>query len=159
MVGIRQRGGELRFFKAEDVTSGTLGKFIKENVSAEVEAVMTDAYRSFPKAMITARIHGSKHKTIRHEKGVYAIGDMHTNTIESAFSLLKRGIIGSFHKISIKHLDRYLQEFAYRFNNRENQNLFALTIAALVLGIPLPYAKLIANASSDEPQSSSVEPF
>ena len=97
---------------------------------------------------MAAGIHGSKHHTIRHKSQVYAIGDVYTNSVESAFSLLKRGIIGSFHKISIKHLDRYLQEFSSRFNNRNNQELFALTVAALVLGIPLPYAKLIAESSS-----------
>ena len=56
--------------------------------------------------------------------------------------MLKRGIIGSFHQVSVKHLDRYVQEFAYRFNGRENQELFTITVAALALGIPLPYDKL-----------------
>jgi len=55
---------------------------------------------------------------------------------------VKRGVIGSFHQVSVKHLDRYIQEFNYRFNNRENQELFTLTVAALALGIPLPYDKL-----------------
>jgi hypothetical protein len=72
--------------------------------------------------------------------------------------LLKRGVVGSFHQISIKHLDRYIQEFSYRFNNRDNQELFGLTIAALVLGIPLPYKKLIASDLASEPESSD-EPF
>ena len=146
VVGIRQRGGELRFFKAEDVTAGILAKFIKENISPDVEKVMTDEFASYPKAMITAGIHGAKHHTIKHRAHIYAIGDVHTNSIESAFSLLKRAIIGSFHQVSIKHIDRYLQEFTFRFNNRHNQELFALTVAALVLGIPLPYAKLIAES-------------
>ena len=115
---------------------------------------MTDEWAAYPKAMITAGVHGSKHSTIKHKDRVYVIGDVHTNSIESAFSLLKRAIIGSFHRLSIKHLDRYLQEFTFRFNNRNNQELFAITVAALVLGIPLPYAKLIAEAApsvSDEP--------
>lgn len=158
VVGIRQRGGQLRFFKAEDVTSGTLAKFIETNVSPNVERVMTDEWAAYPKAMITAQIHGSKHSTIKHKDRVYAIGDVHTNSIESAFSLLKRGIIGSFHRVSIKHLDRYLQEFSSRFNNRENQELFALTIAALVLGIPLPYAKLIAAYENVQQAAPSDQP-
>jgi transposase-like protein len=153
VVGIRQRGGELRFFKAEDVTAGILAKFIKENISPDVEKVMTDEFASYPKAMITAGIHGSKHYTIKHRAGVYAIGDVYTNTVESAFSLLKRAIIGSFHQVSIKHIERYLQEFTFRFNNRNNQELFALTVAALVLGIPLPYAKLIEETDSSLPSA------
>ena len=59
----------------------------------------------------------------------------------------KRGIIGSFHKVSIKHLHRYLSEFQFRWNNREAQDMFALVIAALVIGAALPYAKLIAETS------------
>lgn len=155
VVGIRERGGELRFFKTEDATSSTLGKIIKENISPNVEKVVTDEWAAYPRAMMHAGIHGSKHDTIKHKDRIYAIGDVHTNTIESAFSLLKRGIIGSFHRVSIKHLDRYLQEFSFRFNHRNNQELFKLTVAAMVLGIPLPYAKLIAEASA----STSDVPF
>lgn len=55
---------------------------------------------------------------------------------------VKRGVIGSLHQISVKHLDRYVQEFSYRFNGRENQELFTLTVA-VALGIPLPYEKLV----------------
>ena len=59
---------------------------------------------AYPKAMIGAGVHGSKHKTIRHRDKVYVVGDVHTNTVENAFSLLKRGIMGTWHKISAKHL-------------------------------------------------------
>ena len=69
--------------------------------------MVTDEMPAYPKAMIGAGVHGSKHKTIRHRDKVYVDGDIHTNTVESAFSLLKRGIIGSWHKISAKHLESY----------------------------------------------------
>jgi hypothetical protein len=84
-------------------------------------------------------------------------GDVHTQSIDGFWALVKRGIIGSFHQVSIKHLDRYIQEFSYRFNNRNNQELFTMTVAPLALGIPLPYAKLIAGSSVSLP--SSDEPF
>ena len=53
-------------------------------------------------------------------------GEVHTNTMEGVWSLLKRSIIGSYHQISVKHLDRYLDELEFRFNNRNNPYLFAM---------------------------------
>ena len=74
----------------------------------------------------------------------YAIGDLHTNTIENAFSLLKRGVYGTFHKVSIKHLGRYCNEFSYRFNRRGEQlQMFDGTLKNLVRGEVLLYKKLI----------------
>ena len=58
-------------------------------------------------------------------------GNVHTGTIDGYWGLLKRGIIGSFHQVSIKHLHRYLSEFQFRWNNRESQDIFVLVIAAL----------------------------
>ncbi|HZD93620.1 MAG TPA: transposase [Candidatus Sulfotelmatobacter sp.] len=74
--------------------------------------------------MITAGVHGSKHKTINHSTNVYVDGDTHTSTVESAFSLLKRGIMGTWHKISAKHLAAYLEEMTFRFNRRKRSDLF-----------------------------------
>ena len=73
----------------------------------------------------------------------------HTNTIENAFSLLKRGLIGTFHKISIKYLASYLNEFEFRFNRREEQeSLFDDTMKNLLRGKALPCAKLTAEAEA-----------
>ncbi len=146
VIGIKQRGGELRFFKAEDVKSGTLAKYIKENVSADVDVVMTDDFSGYPKAMIMAGINGRKHETIKHSEGVYVDGDVTTNGIESAFSLLKRGIIGSWHKVSAKHLEAYLDEMTFRFNNRDNPYLFRDTLMLLIEAPVLEYKKLTAAA-------------
>jgi hypothetical protein len=62
--------------------------------------------------------------------------------------LLKRGIIGSFHQVSIKHLHRFLSEFQFRWNSRDAQDMFALVIAALPIGIALPYAELIGKKTA-----------
>lgn len=85
---------------------------------------------------------GFQHEIVIHSDKEWVRGDVHTQGIDGFWGLVKRGIIGSFHQVSIKHLDRYIQEFSYRFNGRENQELFTLTVAALALGIPLPYDKL-----------------
>jgi transposase-like protein len=144
VIGIKQRGGELRFFKAEDVKSGTLAKYIKENVRADVDVVMTDDWPAYPKAMIEAGISGRKHQAIKHSDGIYVDGDITTNGIESAFSLLKRGIICSSHKVSAKHLPAYLDEMTFRFNNRANPYLFRDTLLKLLESPALEYRKLTA---------------
>ena len=87
----------------------------------------TDDFSTYPKAIATAGVLG-EHQAINHSKGVYVIGDLHTNTVESAFSLLKRGIMGTWHKISAKHLPAYLDEMTWRFNNRKNRFLFRNTL-------------------------------
>ncbi len=144
VIGIRQRGGELRFFHAEDAKSGTLAKYIQENISTDVEVMVTDEMPAYPKAMIASRISGLKHKTIRHRDKVYVDGDIHTNTVESAFSLLKRGIMGTWHKISAKHLPAYLDEMTFRFNRRKSPALFLDTLRHMVTAPVLTFEKLTA---------------
>jgi transposase-like protein len=144
VVGIKQRGGELRFFKAEDVKSGTLAQYIKENVSGDVDVIMTDEWSAYPGAMKKAGVDRVKHKTVNHSAKVYVDGDITTNGIESAFSLLKRGIVGSWHKISAKHLSAYLDEMTFRFNNRHNPYLFRDTMQKLIEAPVLEYKNLIA---------------
>jgi len=144
VIGIKQRGGQLRFFKAEDVKSGTLAKFIRENVRQDVDVIMTDEWGAYPKAIMEAGISGRKHETVNHSKHVYVDGDVTTNGIESAFSLLKRGIVGSWHKVSAKHLPAYLDEMTFRFNNRDNPFLFRDTLMKLLDAPVLEYKKLTA---------------
>ena len=101
---------------------------------------------------------GFKHEIVIHSDKEWIRGDVHTQTIDSFWGLLKRGVVGTYHQISIKHLDRYITEFQYRWNNRQNQELFKITVACLVFGIPMPYAKLIGR-TSEQQASSSDEPF
>ena len=141
VIGIRQRGGDLRFFHAEDVKSGTLAKYIKENVSSDVDVVMTDQFSAYHQALGEL---DDKHQAINHSLGVYSIGDLHTNTVESAFSLLKRGIVGTWHRVSAKHLAAYLDEMTWRFNNRKNPFLFRDTIKRMLSADNLEFKELIA---------------
>jgi transposase-like protein len=151
VVGIRQRQGELRFFHAADVKSGTLAKYVNEHVSGSVEVIVTDDSSSYPKALDDAAppLFGnmrSKQKTIKHSAGVYVDPldpSIHTNTVESAFSLLKRGIVGSWHKVSAKHLSRYLAEMEFRFNRRKRSDLFIETLRHMVTADPLSFAELV----------------
>jgi transposase-like protein len=144
VIGIKQRGGQLRFFRAEDVKAGTLAQYIKENVSEDVDVIITDEYPVYPYAMKKAGIHPAKHAKVNHRDGVYVDGDVTTNGIESAFSLLKRGIIGSWHKVSAKHLPAYLEEMTFRFNRRNSKTLFLDTLRHMVTADPLTFERLTA---------------
>lgn len=144
VVGIRQRGGELRFFHATDVKAGTLAKYIKENISTDVDVIVTDEFPAYIPAMIASGIKGTQHETIKHKDRVYVRGEVHTNTVESAFSLLKRGIVGSWHKISAKHLSAYLDEMTFRFNRRKSANLFLDTLRHMVTAPTLTFDNLTA---------------
>ena len=143
VIGIRQRGGQLRFFHAEDAKAGTLAQYIRDNVSQDVEVMVTDDLRAYPSAMRAAEV-GDRHKTINHTAKIYVDGEIHTNTVESAFSLLKRGIMGTWHKISAKHLPAYLDEMTFRFNRRKNANLFIDTLRHMVTAPVLTFEKLTA---------------
>lgn len=146
VIGIRQRQGELRFFHAEDVRSGTLAKYIRENISEDVDVLMTDDFRLYRGAASHLREKG-KHKTIRHRSGIYVKGDIHTNTVESAFSLLKRGVIGTWHRLSAKYLQAYCNEMSFRFNRRRNPDLFADTLRHMVSAPTLTLHRLIGEAA------------
>jgi hypothetical protein len=145
VMGIRERGGDLRLFKIAGPTSEALAERIKENVSPDVKRVITDEWIGYPAAFIACGIKGDKHETIKHKDKIYVRGDVHTNTIESAFSLFKRGITGNFHKVSIKHLQRYLNEFTYRFNRRADDGAFMETVRRLAGFAPLPFSALTSD--------------
>jgi transposase-like protein len=144
VIGIKQRNGDLRFFHAEDAKKGTLAKYIKENISQDVDVIMTDELRAYPGAIQMAGYGDVPHKTVTHRAGVYVDGDVTTNGIESAFSLLKRGIIGSWHKVSAKHLPAYLEEMTFRFNRRDSKTLFLDTLRHMITADPLTFEKLTA---------------
>jgi transposase-like protein len=143
VIGLRQRNGDLRFFHAEDAKSGTLAKYIRENVSTDVDVIITDSFPAYKHAVGDA-----EHKIVNHHAGEYVRYEngacVTTNTVESAFSLLKRGIMGSWHKISAKHLPAYLDEMTFRFNRRKRSDLFIDTLRHMVTAPVLTFEKLTA---------------
>lgn len=141
VIGIRKRNGELRFFHAQDAKTGTLAKYIRENISEDVSVIVTDELPAYPRAL--GRLQ-RKHETVNHSHKEYVrLGtDIHTNTVESAFSLLKRGIVGTWHKISAKHLQSYLDEMEFRFNRRKSETLFQDTLRHMVNAPVLTFEKL-----------------
>ena len=70
------------------------------------------------------------HAAVRHRMGNYVVGAVHTNTLEGFWSILKRGVVGTYHKVSAKYLPLYVAEFEFRYNNRENDDIFGAAIGA-----------------------------
>lgn len=119
VVGIAERnGGRVCAMVATDATRKTLHGIAKERILPE-STVFTDewqAYRGLEAA-------GYEHRRINHSAGVYVMGDIHTNTIEGFWSLVKRGIGGVYHAVGAKYLQTYLDEYTYRYNRRHMGNL------------------------------------
>jgi transposase-like protein len=141
VVGAMQRGGNICLQVVKGTDRETLHGFIRENVDDSTEAIYTDewpAYRGIADE-------DTDHKAVRHRTGEYVRGDVHTNSIENVWSLLKRSIVGSYHQVSAKHLDAYLDELEFRFNNRENPYMFRDAMYKLLIAETLPYAKLIQD--------------
>src|SRR5208282_4272752 len=141
VVGLRERKGPLRFIHTKDVKAATLRAIIEKYVGPDVEFYMTDDSSAADAVLKDT----GKHGVIKHSIGSYVNGIIHTNTVESAFSLLKRGIVGNFHKVSIKHLQRYLDEFSYRFNRRNDDGAFIETVRRLAGFAPLPFSALTSE--------------
>jgi hypothetical protein len=117
VVSLVQRDGNIRSFVTADVTSNNLARILRENIAADAH-LMTDSSVVYRSHVIRSPF--AKHDMTNHRAGEYARpGGIHSNTVESAFSLLKRGIYGTFHNVSRKHLHRYIAEFDFRWNNRK----------------------------------------
>ncbi len=129
VVGIAERGGNVKARVSRKLDSRRLSNFVRENVDTKETTVITDEFKGYLRLSSFVN-----HRTINHAKW-YVDGDVHTNNIESFWALLKRGIIGQFHKVSTRHLARYIDEFCYRHNNRRNPQVFELTLARAVGGI------------------------
>jgi transposase-like protein len=114
VFSIVKRGGEVRSFHVANVTADTLGGIIKKHVD-RCAHLCTD---EFPSYRSVGDIFAA-HKTVVHSKGEYVRGYAHVNSAEGFFSLLKRGLNGTYHKVSEAHLHRYLGEFDFRYNNRK----------------------------------------
>jgi transposase len=127
VVAIVQRGGGKVVAKAvRDVSADSLMGLVKKHV-VPGSMIYTDeysGYRSIPHLWNKKnQNYGFRHRTIKHSTGVYVRGDIHTNTVEGVWSLIKRGISGVYHSVSPAYLQTYLNEYTFRYNRRHNGNL------------------------------------
>ena len=123
IIGAVSRKGKVVARVIDNVDTKTLDDFVHETVSNKVSLLSTDdnsGYRFLD--------HWCNHGVVHHSTGEYVCGAVHTNTIDSFWSLIKRGIVGTFHKVSKKYLQLYVAEFEFRYNNRKNPDIFGAAI-------------------------------
>ena len=144
VFGIRKRNGELRFIHAKDANAKTVRQIVSENLSEDVDVIITDESTIYPFGLKGKQ--AAAHKTICHKKE-YVSGLVHTNTVESAFSLLKRGIMGTWHNVSAKHLASYLNEMTFRFNRRGDADIFTDTLRHMITAPALTFKTLTKDAA------------
>jgi transposase-like protein len=145
VLGVIQRGGQVRLKMAAGTDRATLHGFLRGHLAPDTEAIYTDehsAYQGIGDA-------DTRHETVNHGVDEWVRGDVHTNSVENVWSLLDRSIMGAYHHLSTKHLDAYLNELEFRFNNRENPYLFRDTMRKLVESGNLPYSELVGGEATD----------
>jgi transposase-like protein len=113
VVALVERQGRVRMFPMPRVTADNLRTALRQHVKPS-STLMTDELQTYRKAGKEF----AAHERVQHGLGEYVRGEAHVNTAEGVFSLLKRGINGSFHHVSKGHLHRYCDEFEFRWNNR-----------------------------------------
>ena len=138
VAGAAQRNGEVRLEVIDDRTREVLNEFMKKYIADNAEAIYTDDWPAYKGIADDNTIH----KTVNHSENEWVRGDVHTNYVENMWSLLKRSLVGSYHKVSKKHLNAYLDELEWRFNNRDNPYLFRDTLLKLIKSDNLEYKTL-----------------
>lgn len=143
VVGMVERDGKARLKVLPRVTSKNLKAALDEYVDPSSRLITDElhAYKSIGRGF------AGGHETVNHGRREYARGEIHSNTIEGLFSLLKRGMYGTFHSVSKKHLHRYLDEFAFRYNARKmNDGERAEAAVRAAVGKRLTYAEQVQGA-------------
>jgi transposase-like protein len=147
VMGLKERDGQVRFVHTPDAKGGTWKTVIAEHVNMpEVTHVMTDEST----VAWAALKDNTKHHVVRHSAGEYAVGIVSTNSVESSFSLFKRGLVGSWHKLSKKHLARYLREMEWRHNNRKNPAIFEDALSGIAANPRLTFRALVDGQKEQE---------
>jgi transposase-like protein/IS1 family transposase len=123
VVGAVQRKGNVIAKVVGRLDARTLSGFVREAVSRRVSLLCTDDNKAYFSLGIDY-----PHESVDHARHQYVVGAIHTNTIEGFWSIVKRGIVGTFHKVSAKYLPLYVAEFQFRYNNRFNNDIFGVAI-------------------------------
>ena len=128
VIGAISRKGNVVCKMIENTDMPTLNTFVNQIVDRnKVKLVATDEHAGY---QYLKRWGNLPHETVNHREGEYVRGEVHTNSMESFWSLLKRGVMGTYHNVSRKYLPLYLNEFVFRHNNRGNADMFGAAIAS-----------------------------
>ncbi|MEO9173812.1 MAG: IS1595 family transposase [Mucilaginibacter sp.] len=123
VIGLLERAGRIKLQVVEKAHGKTIKPIIEQTVSKEASLV-TDGFGAY--AGLDKQY--KEHHVLNKEKEEYVKGEYHTNTLEGFWTLLKRGIYGQYHKVSVGHLQAYLNEFTFKYNHRANRSNFDLLI-------------------------------
>jgi transposase-like protein len=145
VLGAIERGGEvrLRVDRRKKASKKVLHAFVAETTDPKAERLMTDEAPGY----LGIADSDTKHETVNHRAEEWVRGDVHTNGIEGVWSLFKRSIVGSYHQVSTKHMDAYLDEFEWRFNQRDNPYLFRDTVIRLLNSPKMEFKELIEKSA------------
>jgi transposase-like protein len=124
IVSLVERNGSARSFHVERVNAATLKPMLKEHIAQQTRIMTHQA--AYYKGLDA---HFAEHQTVNHIMNEYARGDVTTNTVEGFFSILKRGLIGTYHHVGAAHLPAYLSEFDFRYNTRDTTDLERTVVA------------------------------
>jgi transposase-like protein len=114
VVALVERGGEVRAFPMNQVTEANLREAMREHIDPSAR-LMTDSHNAYRRIGPEYR----EHHVVSHTRQEYVRGEAHTQTVEGYFSLLKRGIVGTYHHVGDEQLHRYVDEFTFRYNRRK----------------------------------------
>lgn len=115
VMALVERGGRVRAFPMARIDATNVDQVIRKHIDKDNTSFMTDEAAHYSKPVFGKR----PHQTVNHSYGEYVRGTVHSNTVEGFFSLLKRGIVGTFHHIGTEHLEKYCNEFAFRYSWRQ----------------------------------------
>ncbi len=145
ILGIAERNGRVHLQKIENAKAETLKPVLKEKISPETAQIVTDGSPTYWN-IIPSIVPASQHQITNHRDSIKESGTVSNKTVEGAFSLFKRGVVGSYHKLSKDHLDSYLQEFCWRYNRRKLQPwMFQTLLKEVATKKPLTYKHLTRN--------------
>ena len=140
VIGMAERNGRIHLESMSNRRFESIKPVLDAKLAHDTKEVVTDGNPIY-KGLIPRE----KHSRGNHGKELAKRVWTTTQTVENAFSLFKRAIVGNFHKLSPWHLDRYMREFCWRYNRRSMQaSIFEMALASMVSRTPLPYKTLVA---------------
>lgn len=125
VIGAIARKGNVVCEVIESTDRLTMSQFVRKTVDTRVSLVATDEHQGYARLGQTY-----PHETVHHARHEYVRGNVHTANLDSFWSLLKRGVVGTYHNVSKAYLPLYLAEFSFRHNNRKNADIFTTVVAS-----------------------------
>ena len=138
MLGIAERGGRVHLQTIPNTQAAVIRPILEQKLSPDTKTIITDSHPTY-----SWLLDSEKHQVTNHKEELRTDGEISTKTIEGAFSLFNRGVIGSYHHLSKDHVDSYLTKFCWRFNRRGMQPvMFGEMLLELVTKKPMTYRHL-----------------